>query len=151
MFGISEPDVLGQITGIMVCLTCAILCNTVPNCAILCHTVPYCAILCHTVPYCAILCHTVPYCAILCHTVPYCATLCHTVPYCAILCEQGKRGCILKHLTSSQRPELVSLTPNPVSSHSGSDANMTLCSEDLVRRQRQTCASCPDWEPTMIL
>jgi len=45
----------------------------------------------------------------------------------------------------------VSLTPNPVSSHSGSDANMTLCSEDLVRRQPQTCASCPDWELTMIL
>jgi len=28
MFGISEPDLLGRINGIMVCLTCAILCHT---------------------------------------------------------------------------------------------------------------------------
>jgi len=28
MFGISEPDFLGRINGIMVCLTCAILCHT---------------------------------------------------------------------------------------------------------------------------
>jgi len=45
----------------------------------------------------------------------------------------------------------VSLTPNPVSSRSGSDANMTLSSEDLFGRQRQTWASCPDWVQTMIL
>jgi len=45
----------------------------------------------------------------------------------------------------------VSLTPNPVSSRSGSDANMTLSSEDLFVRQRQTWASCPDWVQTMIL
>jgi len=45
----------------------------------------------------------------------------------------------------------VSLTPNPVSSRSGSDANMTLSSEGLFGRQRQTWASCPDWVQTMIL
>jgi len=45
----------------------------------------------------------------------------------------------------------VSLTPNPVSSRSGSNANMTLSSEDLFGRQRQTWASCPDWVQTMIL
>jgi len=45
----------------------------------------------------------------------------------------------------------VSLTPNPVSSRSGSDANMRLSSEDLLGRQRQTWASCPDWVQTMIL
>jgi len=45
----------------------------------------------------------------------------------------------------------VSLTPNPVSSRSGSDANMTLSLEDLFGRQRQTWASCPDWVQTMIL
>jgi len=45
----------------------------------------------------------------------------------------------------------VSLTPNPVSSRSGSDANMTLSSEDLFGRQGQTWASCPDWVQTMIL
>jgi len=28
IFGISEPDFLGQINGTMVCLTCAILCHT---------------------------------------------------------------------------------------------------------------------------
>jgi len=28
MFGISEPDILGHINCIMVCLTCAILCHT---------------------------------------------------------------------------------------------------------------------------
>jgi len=28
MFGISKPDFLGRINGIMVCLTCAILCHT---------------------------------------------------------------------------------------------------------------------------
>jgi len=28
MFGISEPDFLGRINSIMVCLTCAILCHT---------------------------------------------------------------------------------------------------------------------------
>jgi len=71
------------------------------------------------------------------------------VPYCAILSEHGKRGCILKHATSSRRPLQVSLTPNPVSSRSGSDANMTLSSEDLFGRQHQTWA--PDWVQTMIL
>ena len=45
----------------------------------------------------------------------------------------------------------MSLTPNPVSSRSGSDANMTLSSEDLFGRQRQMWASCPDWVQTMIL
>ena len=45
----------------------------------------------------------------------------------------------------------MSLTPNPVSSRSGSDANMTLSSEDLFGRQGQTWASCPDWVQTMIL
>jgi len=45
----------------------------------------------------------------------------------------------------------VSLTPNPVSSRSGSDANMILSSEDLFCRQRQTWASCPGWVKTMIL
>jgi len=28
MFAISEPDFLGRISGIMVCLSCAILCHT---------------------------------------------------------------------------------------------------------------------------
>jgi len=28
MFGISEPDFLGRINGIMVCVTCSILCHT---------------------------------------------------------------------------------------------------------------------------
>ena len=45
----------------------------------------------------------------------------------------------------------MSLTPNPVSSRSGSDANMILSSEDLFCRQRQTWASCPGWVKTMIL
>jgi len=45
----------------------------------------------------------------------------------------------------------VSLTPNPVFSRSGSDANTTLSSEDLFGRQRQTWASCPDWVQTIIL
>ena len=45
----------------------------------------------------------------------------------------------------------MSLTPNPVCSRSGSDANMTLSSEDLVGPQRQTWASCPDWVQTIIL
>jgi len=45
----------------------------------------------------------------------------------------------------------VSLTPNPVSARSGSDANMTLSSEDLFGHQRQTWASCPDWVQTIIL
>jgi len=45
----------------------------------------------------------------------------------------------------------VSLTPNPVSSRSGSDANMTLSLEDLFGRHCQTCASCPDWVQTMIV
>jgi len=45
----------------------------------------------------------------------------------------------------------VSLTPNPVSSRSSSDANMTLSSEDLFGCQRQTWDSCPDWVQTMIL
>jgi len=45
----------------------------------------------------------------------------------------------------------MSLTPNPVSCRSGSDANMMLSSQDLFGRQRPTCASCPDWVQTMIL
>ena len=45
----------------------------------------------------------------------------------------------------------MSLTPNPVSSRSGSDANMTLSSEDLFGCLRQTWASCPDWVQSMIL
>jgi len=45
----------------------------------------------------------------------------------------------------------VSLTPNPVSSRSDSDANMTLSSEDLFGHQRQTWASCPNWVQKMIL
>ena len=48
----------------------------------------------------------------------------------------------------------MSLTPNPVSSRSGSDANMTLSAEDLFARQRQTWTSCQcpdrDWVQTMI-
>ena len=43
------------------------------------------------------------------------------------------------------------LTPNPVSSRSASDANMTLSSEDPFGSQRQTWASCPEWVQTMIL
>jgi len=45
----------------------------------------------------------------------------------------------------------VSLTPNPLFSHSGSDANTRLSSEDLFGQQRQTWASCPNWVQTMIL
>ena len=45
----------------------------------------------------------------------------------------------------------MSLTPNPVSSRSGSDANMTLSTEDLFGHQRQMLASCPDWVQTMLL
>jgi len=45
----------------------------------------------------------------------------------------------------------VSLTPNPVVSHAGSDAHTTLSSEDLFGRQRQPWASCPEWVQTMIL
>ena len=45
----------------------------------------------------------------------------------------------------------MSLTPNPVFSRSGSDANTTLSSEDLFGRQRQTWPSCSDWVQTMIL
>ena len=45
----------------------------------------------------------------------------------------------------------MSLTPNPVSPCSASDANMTLSSEDLFGGQLQTWASCPDWVQTMIL
>ena len=45
----------------------------------------------------------------------------------------------------------MSLTRNLVSSRSGSDANMTLSSEDHFGRQRQTWASCPDWVQTMML
>ena len=45
----------------------------------------------------------------------------------------------------------MSLTPDQVFSHSGSDANTTLSSEDLFGRQRQTWASSPDWVQTMIL
>ena len=43
------------------------------------------------------------------------------------------------------------LTTNSVSSRSGSEANMTLSTEDLFGRLRQTWASCPDWVQTMIL
>ena len=43
------------------------------------------------------------------------------------------------------------MTPNPVSSRSGSDATLTLSSENLFGRQRQTWASCSDWVQTMIL
>ena len=43
------------------------------------------------------------------------------------------------------------LTPNPVSSCSGSDVNMTLSSKRPFAHQRQTWASCPDWVLTMIL
>ena len=45
----------------------------------------------------------------------------------------------------------MSQTPNPMSSRSGSDANMTLSSDNLFCRQRQRWASCPDWVQTMIL
>ena len=45
----------------------------------------------------------------------------------------------------------MSMTPNPVSSRSCSDANMRLSSEDLLGHQRQTWASCPHWVQTMIL
>ena len=45
----------------------------------------------------------------------------------------------------------MSLTPNPVLSCSGVDANMTLSSEDVFAWQHETGASCPDWVQTMIL
>jgi len=45
----------------------------------------------------------------------------------------------------------VSLTMNPMFSHSGLDANTTLSSEALLGRQGQMWASCPDWVQTMIL
>jgi len=45
----------------------------------------------------------------------------------------------------------VSLTPNPVSARSGSDANMMLSSEDLFGHPRQMWASCPDWVQTINL
>jgi len=57
----------------------------------------------------------------------------------------------LKQATSTRRPWPVSLTPNPVSSRSGSDANMTFSPEDLFGHQRQTWAACPDLVQTMIL
>jgi len=45
----------------------------------------------------------------------------------------------------------VSLTQNLVFSSSGQDANLMMSSEDLLARQRQTWATCPDWVLTMIL
>jgi len=55
--------------------------------------------------------------------------------------------------TCDLKPEAVAgePDPNPVSSRSDSDANMTLSSEDHFGRQRQTWASFPDWVQTMIL
>ena len=45
----------------------------------------------------------------------------------------------------------MSLTPNPASSCSSQDTNMTLSSEDVFGCQRQTWVSCTDWVQTIIL
>ena len=58
---------------------------------------------------------------------------------------------MMKHASSSRTQEQVSLTLNLVVSSSGQDANLMMSLEDLLARQRQTWATCPDWVQKMIL